>query len=701
MVSVNKHISPFVLGLSCSVVIIIVYFLDISLNIDILQRLELKTLDYRFLCKGVEQPDGNIVVISIDDKTLDEIEDPLIFWRPYFAKIIKNISEGGANVIGLDIVFPIPLNNKINGVDHDSLLAEALHNANNVTLAETFKYEKENDCYIFDEPNSRLRFAANPENVGFLNVTIDSDNTVRKQTLFVKGCDGKTHISFALALLSNYFVETEKKECEIIIKKNSVELNNKVIPIDRYGNMIINFAGPSGTFKNISFYDVLKKAEDKSSIYFNENFNNKIVLIGTTYFLHKDFKPTPFFRSNNYSQIRSTYGIEILANQINTILQDKYITKLTYWQVFLIILFIGLSSAYILSRLSITKSLIYVAILGVAYLLLSVFMFINNMWIEIVAPLITIPLIFSVSFLTKYCSESKRRIVTKKLFERYLHPAVVNELISDPDTFKREGVKKELTIFFSDIIGFAAIAESTYPEQLIEVINQYYTSVSNAIFKYRGTVDQYAGDAIMAFFGSPLERENHPELACYAAIDSQKLLKEIREASAKNGSPAINVRIGINTGTVIVGNLGHENRFHYTVLGEHVNLAARLEGLNKFYGTDILISEQTYNYVKHSVVARGLDIVRVKGMEMHVKVYELIAKKNEIDDKTLELLEYFNLGLKAFKNKEWKDALNKFMQTLTIDQNDGPTKFYIKKCKDYLNDSPPKDWDGIFVMKDK
>ena len=698
MMEVIKKYVAIILGLSCGIIMIAIYVSDQYFSLNMLERLELKTLDYRFLKRGAEQPDDRIVIVGIDQRSLQKIEDPMVFWRPHFAKVIEEISGYGAKSIGLDFVLPIPLTKRVDGLDHDGILANALTMSNIVVLTETFKYEKDDDCYIFEKPIPRFRFAANPNYVGFVNLTNDLDNIVRRQTLFVKDCKGRGHISFGLAVFAKFLDKLGENKEEIIAKENEVELDGNIIPINKYGEMIINFAGPSGTFKRISFYDIWKKENDHTVEYYKNIFKDKIVLIGTTNFLHQDFKPTPFFNSNDYSKIRSTYGIEIWANIINTILNKKYITRLPCWNVLIIILFIGILIGFMSIHLSIIKSLTFVFILVVAYFFICIYFFINNnLWIDIIAPSITIPFTSAIAFTYKYFIENKQKIVIKNLFQHYLQSSVVNELLQNPEKVKLGGTKKELTIFFSDIEGFSTIAESVQPEQLLKMINQYYAEISNVILKYKGTIDQYAGDAIMAFFGAPLDQKNHAELACCTAIETQEHLKDLRKIFMNKGYPPINIRIGINTGSVIVGNVGGEYRFHYTVLGNHVNITARLEAANKLYNTNIIISEQSYGFVKDSFVTRELDFIRVKGLKMPVRVYELLGKKDEINGKTLELLKYFNIGLTAYKNMEWQKALKSFVFASKIAQNDGPTKLYIKRCTDYLKSPPPSNWNGIFI----
>ncbi len=683
----------YLVGLSCAAVIITFYFSASYFRIDLLERLELKTLDYRFLLRGMEEPDSRIVIIGIDKKSLDRIEDPMVFWRPHFAKIIEKISDAGAKTIGLDFVLSSPLSKKIEAEGHDRILALALLNADNVILAKTFIHEKVEDLYVVKEPVPILS-GVNPYNIGFVNLTNDSDNTVRRQTQLLMDSKGEGHLSFGLAVFARFIDKIEPKE--IYVEKKMIKLGARVIPLNRYGDMMINFAGPSGTYHQLPFYEIWKMAYEGHHDYFRNNFANKIVLIGTTNFLHQDFKPTPFFNSKHYDLIRSTYGVEIWANVIDTMLQEKYITRAPAWCIVMIILIIGLSVCYVSLRRSLIESLIYTFLISFVYLTVCLVLFITNrLWIDIVSPSVTIPLTFAAVFVCKYTDENRWSKIIKRVFEHYLHPAIVSELLKNPENVKLGGSNKYVTIFFSDIVGFASIVEHLAPEQLIEFINSYFTEMSDVIIEYKGTIDQYAGDAIMSFFGAPLDNENHAVLSCLAALESQKRLNVLRKRFSESNLPDINMRIGINTGNVVVGNVGGRNRYHYTVLGNDVNVAARLEGANKIYGTNIMISEETYNLVKHTVAARELDIIRVKGIATPVNVYELLSLKEELSEKSKRVLELFTVGLESYKGRRWEEAERSFALAIEIDPYDGPTRLYLNRCAAFMKSPPPHDWDGV------
>ncbi len=696
-----KKVLPFlIIGLACSCFMIAIYSADIRFRSNVLERIELKTLDYRFLLRGSVETDDQIVILGIDKKALDKIKDPMIFWRPHFAKVIKKVAQGGAKAMGLDFVFALPLKKNVDGMDYDKIMAIALKEADNVILTKTFKFDKKKNGYVVDEPIARLRFAASPNYAGFANLTSDPDNCVRRQTLLIKDVKGKGHIAFGLAILARSLNTLGK--VEIKVEDDRVIMGDKTIPVNKYGEMLTNFAGPSGTFPHISFYDAWKEAAGDSLDYFEKNFKDKIVLIGTTNILHQDFKPTPFFGSKHYASIRSTYGIEIWANVINTILKDQYIKRFPAWQIAAIILFIGLVISYISLRFTLIISTIGSIAFSLCYIFFCVYLFVNySIWVSMVGPFITIPLTYSAIFIYRYSVESKQRALVKNLFQFYLHPSVVNELLKNPESVKLGGSRKELTIFFSDIESFTTISESMEPEELVELINVYLTAMSDIIIKYEGTIDKYEGDAIMAFFGAPLDVELHAVLACYAALESQRRLLAMQDDFKARGWPVITARIGMNSGTVVVGNMGGENRFDYTVLGDDVNLASRLEGANKMYSTNIMIGEYTYELAKNAIVARELDVIRVKGKSMPVKVYELVGRKDEENKHAEDLIGHFHNGLNSYRKQSWNDAIDNFKKALKIKPGDAPSIVYIDRCKEFISSPPPENWDGVYDMKTK
>lgn len=286
-------------------------------------------------------------------------------------------------------------------------------------------------------------------------------------------------------------------------------------------------------------------------------------------------------------------------------------------------------------------------------------------------------------------------------FKKYVPANLVRQLIRLGKDATLGGEKKEITIFFSDIDGFTSISEKLKPEELVDDLSEYLSLMSDTICLHHGTVDKYIGDAVMAFWGAPDILDDHAVLACKAALENQRKLKLLSKKWIKSGKLPFNTRMGINTGELIVGNIGSKDRLNFTVIGDAVNLASRLESINKFYCTDIIINESTYRIVKDHFETRMLDYVVVKGKNVPVAIYELISEKEDNNKEINEFVTLFENGIAHYRKRQWKEASNLFKETLRIKKDDKPSMIFIERCAAYQNEPPPDDWKGVFVLKTK
>jgi adenylate cyclase len=279
-------------------------------------------------------------------------------------------------------------------------------------------------------------------------------------------------------------------------------------------------------------------------------------------------------------------------------------------------------------------------------------------------------------------------------------PAIVNEILKDPANLELGGRKEKITVFFSDLRGFTTISEKLDPRALSDLLNSYLTPMTELVFKNRGTLDKYMGDAIMAFFGAPIAYGDHAKHAARCALQSLVTLRELQAEYKAKGLPDIDMGIGLNTGEASVGNMGSQTVRNYTVMGDTVNLGSRLEGINKEYGTRIVVSEFTYEEIKDTFICRELDLVRVKGKLKPVRIYELVAE-GKAEQKTAETLKHFSSGFQLYLQKKWDEALVSFNGALDVTPDDEPSKLYIDRCMEFQKNPPPADWDGVFVMTTK
>ncbi len=307
--------------------------------------------------------------------------------------------------------------------------------------------------------------------------------------------------------------------------------------------------------------------------------------------------------------------------------------------------------------------------------------------------------IFEIQLISKSLTAMKNGLLA---FKKYVPADLVRQLIQTGQEAKLGGKKKELSIFFSDIAGFTSISEIMPAEDLMMHLSKYLNELSQIIQNQRGTIDKYMGDAIMAFWGAPVEDENHAINACQAALLCQAKLRELNTLWKKNGLPLFPTRIGINTGEIIVGNLGSSERLNYTIIGDNVNLASRLEGVNKLYGTQIIVNQTTYEKAKSEFIFRPVDIVAVKGKNESIKIFELISKKDSPEvAKYKNFSEEFTRAFGAYLNQEWKSALMIFQKLAVEYPTDRVVEIYIKRCKHFENNPPGPNWDGVVRLNIK
>jgi len=288
-------------------------------------------------------------------------------------------------------------------------------------------------------------------------------------------------------------------------------------------------------------------------------------------------------------------------------------------------------------------------------------------------------------------------------FSTYLSEDVVEEIISDPARLHLGGINRHMTALFSDIKSFTSIAEELSPEHLVDLLNYYLSTMSDVILEQKGTIDKYQGDSIVSFFGAPIELEDHAIRACTAGIIMKRMERDINNYVMKKGiSPMpLLTRIGINTGEMVVGNMGTQKKMNYTIISTAVNLASRLEGVNKQYGTWVLASDSTLDETSGRFLTRGLDRIRVVGINEAVHINELLELKTDASDAMFELVFLFHKALDLFEKRAWKDATNAFNQVLKVSPDDGPSLLYLDRCRQFLDYPPEPKWDGVFDLTEK
>jgi adenylate cyclase len=455
---------------------------------------------------------------------------------------------------------------------------------------------------------------------------------------------------------------------------------------DAVGRAMINYRGPVRTYPYKSMADVVNHDFPAGT------FRDKIVLVGASATGIGDLRTTPY-GGVDYP------GVEIHANIIDNILNRNFLVR-GVRQVELdlaAILIFGLPLGF---WLALTRP----RWMWMGLVLLALFAggvyaaFLKVWWLNLSIPAMTLMGNVGLVALYRVLIEEKEKRKIHGAFQQYVTPEVIRRLLKSPELVKPR--KTEITVMFSDIRGFTSLSEQLDAQQLAQLLNQYLTEMTEIVFGQQGTLDKYIGDAVMAFWGAPNEDARHAEKACRTALEMMRRLGE-RQAEWNVGGAPLKIGIGIHSGMASVGNMGSELRYGYTAMGDTVNLASRLEGMNKEYGTHILVSESSYEVARGAgLVFRELDVIRVKGKSIPVTIYELMIAEENSESLT-ERLELFARGRAQYQQREWRKAQKVFEGLLERWPEDGPSRAFWKRCQEYLIEEPAANWDGVFVMSHK
>jgi adenylate cyclase len=663
------------IGLIAALVVAFLYFL----RLDFLETVELKILDTHFRLRGPLPPSGEVVIAAIDEKSLERFGR----WpwaRSRLAQLIDFLTQAQARVITLDIIFSEPdhnsellalrslreelvrsglgavekgrsviesLRQRELDADSDARFEQALIRGKDVILPLYFEFRSQGSTRVdaetdrlvsrsgiqvftnyqardlFSFPLARGVVACLPaftkaaRGIGHINMMADRDGVVRWELGVIQYQDGYIP-SLALRSAAAY-LGLEAQDLKIHFGEG-LGLGEIRIPTDEHGRFLINYLGPANTFPHYSVADILEGRISPSV------FQGKVVLVGATAVGIYDLRVTPY--SVHFP------GVEKHANTIDNLLHQRFLRCPPWMGLFelLAVLLLPPFLGYLLPKLRpgqgfLLSFLLLLSILVVAHTLFTS----GRTWFRSLYPSLAILLSFAGVESHKLLVEEAEKRRIRGAFQRYVPPAVVEEILSHPDKLKFGGERRELTVLFSDIRGFTTYTEKYPPEQVVEVLNQYLTAMVEVIFRHQGTLDKFVGDEIMALYGAPISYPDHAERACRSALD---MVAELRRLCAKwkeEGREGFEIGIGINTGEMVVGNLGSSQLFDYTVIGDNVNLGARLEAINKEYQTShhIIISEFTYQQIKDRAAVRELGQVTVKGKTKPVRIYELIGMEEE------------------------------------------------------------------------
>jgi len=571
------------------------------------------------------------------------------------------------------------------------------------SLLNTFQYEGT----LFTATIANIPQLAPPDNdektaIGFFNITSDADGVLRRGSLVLPF--GRSSNTDDIDLYGSLEVQTIRlylglKTEQVTVNYGptgvtSLQFGDKLtVRPDWLGRVLINYRGPRGTYPYFSISDIVNRQFAPGT------FRDKIVLVGASATGIGDLR-TPPYGGIDYP------GLEVHANVIDNMLNKGFLVRGPREEIFdlFLILMAGLPLGMAMALISPRWMWFGLALL-VPFGLLNDVAFLRGYWLNFTLPAATLTANVMLVSLYRALVEEKEKRKVRSAFGQYVPPEVIRRLLVNPQLV--EPRKTEITVMFSDIRGFTTISEKLDAQDLAIFLNGYLSDMSKIVFETRGTLDKFIGDAVMAFWGAPIEEPGHAAKACTASLVMMKRVHELQQRWEAEGKPKLDIGIGLNSGTASVGNMGSELRIGYTALGDTVNLSSRLEGLNKEYGTHILVNESTYSEVqKDGFLFRELDIIRVKGKLQPVKIYELVGKTGELEKQPdyaelQERLRCFPAARALYSKRQWEQAQQAFQAILERFPGDGPSRMYWKRCQEYLFDEPPAGWDGVFTMTHK
>ena len=634
------------------------------------QDLERLSYDSLFLFRGSRAAADNIVVVGIDESSFDELNLRWPWPRDIHAQLINSLKSAGAKVIGIDLLFSEP-----STPENDQALAKAIDSHGKVVLVSELS-SAEDDRQGFNlqklaKPTPIMDYAVNPISFGLANINLESDGFLRKLSCSQNGVP-----SFSLKIASLF--SGKDYNCE-----NS--------------QLLINFVGPAREIQTVSYYQALNPNEYLPKDF----FLNKVVLVGFSINSKAevgksavDHFPVPFSRSHGGVMP----GVEIHATAVENFLNNSFINQINENHVLLIGALLGLLGGTFLFYVQpVLGAMTFGAIFIFSTLLCCYLFAFENLYFSLVFSTLPFAVCYIASPLFHYLTANKEKAFIKKAFSTYLNPKLVSQLIDSPEKLELGGEEREATVMFADLAGFTSLSETMSPKELVSFVNKYLGAFADEILKHDGMVDKYIGDCIMAVWGVPLADPTHALKACNTALAMKKKLLELNAASQKN----ISFRIGISTGQMLAGNVGGGTQFNYTVLGNDVNLASRIESLNKFYGTMVLVSSRTKSFLPENILIREIDQVRVKGQEQPEKLFEVVGRKVDLEQTHLSGFEVYSQAMKLYTEKKWQEAKSTFERVFESLPNDKPSNVLIKRCQEFISEPPPVDWDGVYVMTEK
>ncbi|MDY0004126.1 MAG: adenylate/guanylate cyclase domain-containing protein [Polyangia bacterium] len=759
----RTHLTP-AAGVLATICFALVFVLQATqfLRWPLLDRLEAWSLDARFRVRGTRPPkDDRLLIVGLDDRVRAEAPK-LNQERRQFARLLERIAAGKPRVIAVDYIFDTPeemlprelalwlarqrgeldaalgkegLGQELRDtlgrtrdlvdalLEHtrgDERLAETFRRAGQVVLAVLFRFAGEGggEAPVGELGRAAYSEAVLPEGLparrlpphargaagitqalseaaaaaGFVNNIVEDDGATRRAYTAIR-YRGQVYVPLSMQALRHY-LGIPRGEVSFVAGRREVALGPHRLPLDSRGRVLVNFLGPGGTFPTVSAADVLSGKVPAS------RFRDRIVLVGPNDAANIDKAITPFDPL--------LPGVELHATIIHNLLHGEALREASWLWGLLLLLLLGLATS-LLHGLPFKRRALFIGSGTVLILALpmttGLLLFLTSgISLAIVAPLLSVLGVTLVCLGTGYLSEGREKRRIRTLFQHYLHADVIRELTEDPGKLRLGGERRDVTVLFSDIRGFSRLSEQLDPQRLALLVNQYLTPMTDAVLDERGYLDKYIGDAIMALFGAPKPREDHAVLAARTAFAMLERLERLNRQWASEAFAPVRIGIGLNSGEVSLGNFGSERRIEYTAMGDTVNLASRLEGLNKAYGTTVLAGEATWRALEQEFWGRELDLVRVKGKDVVARIYEILGPRAEGRPCPLDI-SVWREGLEAYRAADWVRAREAFQRVLGAcpeGRPDRPSQVFLERVSRLSAEGVTAEtWDGVWVMESK
>ena len=724
----KKMLHGALIALSAAIIV------NLGFHLGWFDALELKSFDMR--AKYNSSPSSSdVAIILVDEASLRGMNPIVGRWpwpRSVHADVVDFLAMSGARAVLFDILFTE--NERVFGMPKGALapsdksLVQSTAAAGNVYHASQIVIDEEDEYNkgLLNQPIPKDfsgRFSVNVKGVpasshnnfylpfkelykaaygmGIVEFLSDSDGVYRRTKLF-RHYQGKYYPVLPMAspldiLKPESIIQDEGRIFMTGVQRpGEAQTGNLEIPLQKDGSYLIKM---HGDFKPYSMSGVLSsiqkiKMGDLENLPVSpDDFRDKVVFIGGSAVGIEDLKPT--------SMGGGIPGVYLHASAYSNIIKGDFlkysgslVTSLS-----ILLLAVIVTIAILWSRNIIYYQLGVPFLLAFGYLFISFWGFRHNILLDMVAPTLAIVISWMGSFAFLSITEGKDKRKIKRMLSQYVSPSILTTLIdkSPQDVLKAEvGSKENLTILFSDIRGFTSISERLPAEKVVELLNGYLSGMVDVIFKYEGTLDKFIGDAIMAFWGAPIRTSDHAMRTVRAAFDMMAQLESFNQSLAAKGDIPLEMGVGINTGDVILGNIGSEKKLDYTIIGDNVNLASRMEGLTKYYGSSILITESTHAAIKSAIPCRIIDMVKVVGKKQGIRIYVPIdTRKGEAIG---DLLPLSQEGFDRYLNRDWDAAIKSYTRILSIRPDDKISRIFIDRCMGYKAAEPPVDWDGVYRM---